>query len=134
MEDILCVLSLAYSYLAPKYCTISFNLATLPSNSKFKLLLYFFPRRYVLSVSVLHAIKIRICRISSYRISGNNDVITAFFEGYDKAVRPGFGKIQQTGTKKGGDRKLKLNIYQQLFNKLKKALPPTRKLPKTSRK
>ena len=32
---------------APKYCTISFYQATLPSNSKFKLLLYFLPRRYV---------------------------------------------------------------------------------------
>ena len=51
-------------------------------------------------------------------------MITAFFEGYDKAVRPGFGKTQKTGTKKGGDRKLKL----------KKALPPTRKVPKTSAK
>ena len=61
-------------------------------------------------------------------------MITAFFEGYDKAVRPGFGKIQETGTKKGGYRKLKLNIYQQLFNKLKKALPPMLTLLKTSGK
>ena len=61
-------------------------------------------------------------------------MITAFFEGYDKAVRPGFGKIQETGTKKGGDRKLKLNIYQQLFNKLKKAISPTHKPPKISGK
>lgn len=52
----------------------------------------------------------------SYRISGKSDVITAFFEGYDKAVRPGFGKIQETMIKKKeGERKSKLNIYQQLF-------------------
>ena len=44
MEDIPCVLSLASSCLAPKFCTISFNLATLPSNSKFKVLLYFSPK------------------------------------------------------------------------------------------
>ena len=77
---------------APKYCTISFIKQLCPQTRNLNYCFIFSPEG-MLSVSVLRLIKIRICRISSYRISGNNDVITAFFEGYDKAVRPGFGKI-----------------------------------------
>ena len=91
MGDILCALSLASSQplnIAQLVFIKQLCLQTRNLNYCF-----IFSPEGMLSVSVLRLIKIRICRISSYRISGNNDVITAFFEGYDKAVRPGFGKI-----------------------------------------
>lgn len=61
----------------------------------------------------------------SYRISGKSDVITAFFEGYDKAVRPGFGKIQETLIKKKrGGEKIKVEHLSTTVQ-VKKTLPPT---------
>lgn len=91
MGDILCALSLASSQPL-NIAQLVFVKQLCPQTRNLNYCFIFSPEG-MLSVSVLRLIKIRICRISSYRISGNNDVITAFFEGYDKAVRPGFGKI-----------------------------------------
>ena len=136
MGDILCALSLA-SFQPLNIAQLVFIKQLCPQTRNLNYCFIFSPEG-MLSVSVLRLIKIRICRPASLPTGyqGTTMWLQHFLKVMTKPWDRGLVRYSKQEQKRGGgiENWNWTLIYQQLFKKLKKALPPTRKLPKTSGK